>query len=406
MKRIDRNILYLLATVLLSACTSTDTELMMDESVIKKPNVIIAEIQEPVVYQQGITRSTLIYNYSEDRMKFSWGGGDVKLGVYPVGNDSKKSQPIPYRLERILSDLGGVFESEDKKVSLAKTKKYISLKPYFKKDDYSQIQLSYEGQTAEYSPQFFYYPKFSKNIGYLKDHPEKVEEYNIKYNESEARACQHLGEFDYLISAQTESATGDFYFKLRRVGVIARFYFKFGEEQYKDLVIESIRLAADKGNKPFNTQISLNASSAIDGENVSVKAIRNLKTSGFVELKYPKGLDLTQTDKNADDYYIYNNNCYIAAYMMLAPVDLSSLPSNVLLHIYVIGHKKSNSEEKVVLGSGDLKKPNLTPNMLYQWNTMDAKVEEPITFNLLNVQDWEEGSVFDNGTEGNGTSIW
>ncbi|MDO4992008.1 MAG: hypothetical protein Q4E26_03525 [Prevotellaceae bacterium] len=335
MKRIDRNILYLLATVLLSACTSTDTELMMDESVIKKPNVIIAEIQEPVVYQQGITRSTLIYNYSEDRMKFSWGGGDVKLGVYPVGNDPKKSQPIPYRLESILSDLGGVFESEDKKVSLAKTKKYISLKPYFKKDDYSQIQLSYEGQTAEYSPQFCYYPKFSKNIGYLKDYPEKVEEYNIKYNESEARACQHLGEFDYLISAQTESATGDFYFKLRRVGVIARFYFKFGEEQYKDLVIESIRLAADKGNKPFNTQISLNASSAIDGENVSVKAIRNLKTSGFVELKYPKGLDLTQTDKDADDYYIYNNSCYIAAYMMLAPVDLSSLPSDALLRIYV-----------------------------------------------------------------------
>lgn len=406
MKRIDRNILYLLATVLLSACTSTDTELMMDESVMKKPNVIIAEIQEPVVYQQGITRSTLIYNYSEDRMKFSWGGGDVKLGVYPVGNDPKKSQPIPYRLESILSDLGGVFESEDKKVSLAKTKKYISLKPYFKKDDYSQIQLSYEGQTAEYSPQFCYYPKFSKNIGYLKDHPEKVEEYNIKYNESEARACQHLGEFDYLISAQTESATGDFYFKLRRVGVIARFYFKFGEEQYKDLVIESIRLAADKGNKPFNTQISLNASSAIDGENVSVKAIRNLKTSGFVELKYPKGLDLTQTDKNADDYYIYNNSCYIAAYMMLAPVDLSSLPSNVLLHIYVIGHKKSNSEEKVVLGSGELNKPNLTPNMLYQWNTTKATVEEPITFNLLDVQDWEEGSVFDNGTEGNGTSIW
>lgn len=59
-----------------------------------------------------------------------------------------------------------------------------------------------------------------------------------------------------------------------------------------------------------------------------------------------------------------------------------------------------------MLGSGELNKPNLTPNMLYQWNTTKATVEEPITFNLLNVQDWEEGSVFDNGTEGNGTSIW
>lgn len=406
MKRIDRNILYLLATVLLSACTSTDIELMMDEPVMKKPNVIIAEIQEPVVYQQGITRSTLIYNYSEDRMKFSWGGGEVRLGVYPVGDDPRKSQPIPYRLESILSDLGGVFESLDKDVRLDQTKKHISLKPYIKLDGYSQIQLSYEGQTAEYSPQFCYYPKFSINKSYLDSHPDEVENYEKKYHESEARACQHLGDFDYLISAQTESDAGKFYFKLRRVGVIARFYLKFTDKQYEDMVIESIRLAADKGNKPFNTKISLNASSAVDGENVSVKAIRNLKTSGFVELKYPKGLDLTQTDKNADDYYIYNNSCYIAAYMMLAPVDLSSLPSDALLRIYVIGHKKSNNEEKVVLGSGELNKPNLTPNMLYQWNTTKAKVEEPITFNLLNVQDWEEGSVFDNGIEGSGTSIW
>lgn len=406
MKRIDRNIIYLLTTVLLSACTSKDAELMMDEYVMEKPNVVIAEIQEPVVYQHGITRSTLIYNYPEDRMKFSWGGGEVKLGVYPVGDDPRKSQPIPYRLESILSDLGGVFESLDKDVRLDQTKKHISLKPYFKLDGYSQIQLSYEEQTADYSPQFCYYPKFSINKSYLDNHPDEVENYEKKYHESEARACQHLGDFDYLISAQTESDAGKFYFKLRRVGVIARFYFKFTDKQYEDMVIESIRLAADKGNKPFNTKISLNASSAVDGENVSVKAIRNLKTSGFVELKYPNGLDLTQTDKNANDYYIYNNSCYIAAYMMLAPVDLSSLPSDASLRIYVIGHKKSNSEEKVVLGSGDLKKPNLTPNMLYQWNTMNATVEEPITFNLLNVQDWEEGSVFDNGTEGSGTSIW
>lgn len=406
MKRIDRNIIYLLTTVLLSACISKDAELMMDEYVMEKPNVVIAEIQEPVVYQHGITRSTLIYNYSEDRMKFSWGGGEVKLGVYPVGDDPRKSQPIPYRLESILSDLGGVFESLDKDVRLDQTKKHISLKPYFKLDGYSQIQLSYEEQTADYSPQFCYYPKFSINKSYLDSHPNEVENYEKKYHESEARACQHLGDFDYLISAQTESDAGKFYFKLRRVGVIARFYFKFTDKQYEDMVIESIRLAADKGNKPFNTKISLNASSAVDGENVSVKAIRNLKTSGFVELKYPNGLDLTQTDKNANDYYIYNNSCYIAAYMMLAPVDLSSLPSDASLRIYVIGHKKSNSEEKVVLGSGDLKKPNLTPNMLYQWNTTNATVEEPITFNLLNVQDWEEGSVFDNGTEGSGTSIW
>jgi hypothetical protein len=52
-----------------------------------------------------------------------------------------------------------------------------------------------------------------------------------------------------------------------------------------------------------------------------------------------------------------------------------------------------------------LTKKNLRAGYVYQWTTTPDE-EQPITFEVLTVQQWEEETGFTNSDEGKGTKDW
>ena len=64
-----------------------------------------------------------------------------------------------------------------------------------------------------------------------------------------------------------------------------------------------------------------------------------------------------------------------------------------------------NGEKVRTFYKAMLTKRNLLAGKAYQWTTTPDE-EEPITFEVLSVQQWEEETGFTNGDKGNGTQDW
>jgi len=86
---------------------------------------------------------------------------------------------------------------------------------------------------------------------------------------------------------------------------------------------------------------------------------------------------------------------------MIAPIDLRDAED---ISIYLKGHIGNNTY--YYKSKGELKKPNLTANMFYQWTSADNTDDGAIIFDEISVQDWERDVTYSNGEEGTGTSIW
>ena len=87
--------------------------------------------------------------------------------------------------------------------------------------------------------------------------------------------------------------------------------------------------------------------------------------------------------------------------MMIAPIDLSDAED---ISIYLKGHIGNNTY--YYKSKGELKKPNLTANMFYQWTSADNNGDPAIIFDHISVQEWERDVIYSNGEEGSGTGNW
>ena len=114
-------------------------------------------------YGNVVTRSALIYNYSEKKMHFSWDSGD-KIGVFAVNNDPARRQQIQYDLKKGAGTMAGSFDSYDTDVQAAieKDKSYLAFRPYSKVGNYAKLNVKYDEQTAKAYPKMKYFP-FSGN---------------------------------------------------------------------------------------------------------------------------------------------------------------------------------------------------------------------------------------------------
>ena len=318
-----------------------------------------------------MTRSALIYNYSEKKMHFTWESGDT-VGVFAVNDDASRRQQVHFNLTKGAGTKNGGFESSDESLrTIEKDKSYIAFRPYSKEDDYAKLDVKYEGQKAKAFPKMKYFP-FTGNTGKDVD----------KYNESEDSASAHLGKADYMVALPVvalEDRHCSFDFK--RMGAVVRFYLKCP----RAMEYEGLQLVAE--GKKFILEGQLDAYN---------REIVPVVTSNVQELQFSPALDMT--DKTSD--YYYNGSGYIISYMMIAPIDLSDAKS---LSIYLKG--KINGNTYYYKSKGELKKPNLTANMFYQWTSADNTDNPAIIFDEISVQDWEE-VIYSNGEEGTGTSIW
>ena len=364
-----KKIYILFAIAAMMASCSQD---VVEDSVFKGDEVF-ATLPE-LVDGNVKTRSALIYNSSDKKMHFTWEEGD-KIGVFAINNDAGRRQQVLFNLVKGEGTLAGGFEASDESMkNIEKDKQYIAFRPYSKEDDYAKLDLKYNAQVASAFPKMKYFP-FSGNTG--KD----VE----KYNKSEKAASAHLTNADYMVSSPT-TALEDRHcsFEFKRIGAVVRFYMK----SPNNIVYDGIQLVV-KGNKQFILTGMLEADR---------KEILPLITNNAIFLTFSPTLDLT--DENSD--YYYNGAGYIVSYMMIAPIDLSDAED---ISIYLKGHDRAGNSH-YYKSKGELKKPNLTANMFYQWTSADNSDDAAIIFDKITVQDWEKDVKYSNGEEGTGTSIW
>ena len=361
--------IVLLAIAAMMASCSQDA---IEDSVVHGDEVYVT-LQE---LDEGnmVTRTALTYNCLDKRIHFTWESGD-NVGVFALNDDPSKRQQVLFDLTNGAGTLSAGFVSADESVqTIEKDKKYIAFRPYSKEDDYSKLDVKYEGQTAKAYPKMKYYPFSAGNPNQDID----------KYNESEKAASAHLSKADYMASLPT-TALRDSYcaFQCKRLGVVVRFYLK----SPRNIIYEGIQLVA-RGKK-FTLTGVLEADKRI---------IYPLTTSNALNLTFSPTLDLTDT---SSEYY-HNGTGYIVSYMMIAPIDLRDAED---ISIYLKGHDNDNNTY-YYKSSGELEKPNLTANMFYQWTSRENFGDPAIVFEHISVQEWERDVIYSNGEEGSGTGNW
>ena len=112
---------------------------------------------------EGVTRSSLVYDYSLQKMHFTWEEDD-KLGVFPINDDPTKRQQIRFDIYSGAGTPAGFFDSYDNSVrAISKNKPYIAFRPYTTEDDYTKLNVKYSSQEAKAFPRMKYCPSFKDN---------------------------------------------------------------------------------------------------------------------------------------------------------------------------------------------------------------------------------------------------
>ena len=329
----------------------------------------------PELLDGSVTRSALVYNYSEKKMHFAWDSGD-KIGVFAINNDAARRQQIQYDLKKGAGTMAGSFDSYDTDVQadIKKNQSYLAFRPYSKIGNYAKLDVKYDEQTAKAYPKMKYFP-FPGNVN-----PDANAD---KYNASEAAASAHLTDADYMVAPPVVASVDHHCaFEFKRIGAVVRFYLKSPQP----MVYDGIQLVAK--NKQFVLTGMLDAQKRI---------ISPVTTSTAMFLTFSSPLDLTNT---SSEYY-YNGSGYIVSYMMIAPIDLTDAED---ISIYLKGHIGNNTY--YFKSQGELEKPNLTANMFYQWTSGDNNGDPAIVFDHISVQDWERDVIYSNGEGGTGTGTW
>lgn len=376
---------YITVFLTLTACTSEEA---LDNEQVKG---IVVEIVDPKGVGDGEpTRSSLAYDDATDVMVFSWHDADA-IGVFTYPDAEHSSQQkftqVPNDPENT-SHLR-VFKTPDDKLTLQQRCQYVSCFPYFEGHtmNYTNIPVDYTGQRQAKPVDFSYY-WYDKN--------------DEAYKESQPEASAHLSKYDFLCTGPTDPTPNlGIHFKLNRMGIIVRFWIVI--DPNNNYVYDELQLV--NRTKMFTTKATMDAAEC---------TLTPTEQSHMVNLQLGavgEGFDMTNKDNNGTrsktPFYHWsktsgNYTGYIMAYMMLAPVDLSAAETENSF-IYLVAHESGHTENKHYFKSSGLSKPNLTPNMFYKW-TPTLGDDTPIAVSEITVEEWREGTTFDNN--GTGTGSW
>lgn len=404
-----KNILTLTAAVLclaLVACSSDDVlEAGGVDAGYDGTSAII-----PSIEFEDLSRSSLVLEGG--KMKFSWQDDD-RIAIYPVykegaGQDFADGEN-PLQILQFLSgtardaedNIVGSFGQNGEKVKLftKNTSEYYAWSPYENAAHNkapeildSPMKMNFTGQTQAQNVE----------IGY------KGGDDNALYLASEANASAHLGKYDYLYAKATQAPTGYTLFEFKHLQATVRFYMEVPQPetmQVFDSIMVLHNFATNSEERKFTTK----------GEfDLATQTFNYIEQPRTVTLKFgEEGFDLRDYDASTDTYSTTysdkyklksNGKYYIIAYMQMYPVNM--IHDDILLPtLYLLGHKMVDGEKVRTYYKAKLTKKNLRAGYVYQWTTTPDE-EQPITFEVLTVQQWEEETGFTNGDEGKGTQDW
>lgn len=328
------------------------------------------------------SRSTYVFNNTSKGMDFGWVSGD-EIGVFPVNSQDPANQTQQVFSATTLnsqSNMSATFTAGDGKItSLEGSTQYLAYYPAITTydTDYTKIPVSYEHQVQwdNVNIKAFYADKTSAD-----------------YLISEKAACAHLPGYDYSVAAPvTSTKKGGADFTFTRMGSVVRFYLKAPDA----VIFDSLQVVNNQADFVLTADM-----------NVATASFSPKRTSHKVSLQFEGGFDLT--DKSSNHYRQYaspeQNVGYIIAYMMFAPIDLTSKINSTL---YLLGHKVVGGETVHLYyrATTALKPINIAQNKVQQWQLVNGD-DEPITFEPISVQEWYDGTTLNNGENGEGTQGW
>lgn len=384
---------YIATLLLLAACSSE--EAVIGDVTANEVVGIQVEIEDPKgIGDELISRASLAYDDAKDIMAFKWADDDV-IGVftYTEHTHSQQQKFSQVKGDPINTDNLRAFMTQDGALHVEKNYQYVSCFPYFADHqfDYTNIPVDYTGQRQMEPIDFSDY----------KQNPD------TKYKESQPKASAHLSDYDFLCTGVTDpTPTGGIHFKLNRMGAIVRFWIVL-DKNY-NYVYDELQLV--NNTKMFTTEATM------DAEKMTLTPTPT-KQSHIVSLKLgADGFDMTDVPENgkSSKFYYWNGSKHlgaIMAYMMLGPIDLKGT-SNIETDpgyvencvLYLVAHEKDDPKIKHYFKATGLSKPNLKPNIFYKWTVYPDK-DTPIEVSEITVEEWREGTTFDNGN-GNGTGSW
>lgn len=309
------------------------------------------------------TRSTFIFD--DDILKFSWGKGD-QLGLYPtyqlarqadeenqiLARDPGKTDPLSTQQGLFVCTEGGdntvhIDPSGEQADNFSWADGYLrtAYYPYKASNDpnattkvfYNAIPFDFSGQVQSgYVDMTAYYV----GTGSKNTNETKPGYTNQEYRDSEAKACAHLGKYDYMVSPEVQNNSGHIRFPLHHIGAIARFFLLAPEEQ---MILRSLKLVASK--PIFYTRCTVDLSSMRCNPGAANDGLHLLPASEYegepqihpdessktamLELKFPEGPEnMVKTLKQSEK--VYGN--YLIAYLMMYPVNTADAKE---LYVYL-----------------------------------------------------------------------
>lgn len=410
--------------------------------------------------EDPVAKSQFYFDRVNSKLFFTWVAGD-KIGIFPNNLEGEQAQfVLDSSVELQAYDgtgMTGVFEPVDKGADypILVTQKYFSYFPYINDDfSYDAVPVSYANQSQGANEKMYLY--FNRTTG----------DNAAQFLESEKAAAAHTSAYDFMVSEATSTLAAHVHFEYKHMGAMARFYMYTPEipETYEDgLYIDSLQVVNNDRNFIIDATMDISTQTLTS---VNSSRVMSLQFSPAIDMtNYGELSDNTlpsyqywRTTASGKKYG------YIMAYMMLAPVDLTAagienstlymitrkpkyyttvaayneakgtsldedafnaLKKHERMKIYETKEaynaakltslddaafnaltpvqKMKDYERKVYKAT--LSKINFEAGKHYQWNVTDAAEDEPITFQEITIQEWEEGTGFTN-TDGVGTEDW
>lgn len=380
----NKNIIYILLTLFVSVlvCQSCKKDEVPDEDDMPKINVEVPDLE---LDEEGIlpTRTSLAYVNASKKMLFNWENGD-RVGVFNVFSPASEARAtlFSYIPNSGAHDDGTTATARfiNSNYSFDQEHLWVAYCPALcvssgEGDDrvlitnYEEFQLTYRGQTQ------------SANGTPKGEYPDDTDSgYTL---ESEAKASQHLGAYDYLISDPSKpSEDGQMTFKFSHVGSTVRFYVLFPEGAFggngKVGRVTSMSVINEEGQLVSDVKLKIKPQTSITAVTPSYEEVENSKIT-------TKQLTLNFCDEQGEEGVEVPDYGYFIAYMKFYPVKLAA-GSYLHFTVMVDGVKK-------YFKSKPLTAKNMKPGKLYQWTTGDFNTPIELTATLLPWEDIQGGTI-------------
>lgn len=316
-----------------------------------------------------VTRST--FNFTGQGYVFGWTAGD-KIGLYPTTNndgpvDPEHSSQSLFICQGSSSQTTKIDYSDGNFVwdEIVRWTAYFPYSQGKEDETYANRTFSFKNQTQQALPEIGKYFDYEDATN-----PEDRNKYLNEYQLTEAKACKHLGDFDVMISPETQWVEGTrINFQLRHVGSFARFYLTKIEA---GLVIKDIKLICDKAI--FYEGGTFNLSSHpynADAPNFGVDLNRESDNCQISPSGDPvKMLQLNFTNTCVTKKTGTNNNWgpYVVGYLMMYPITYNPATDGNLFAYVTAYRQGDNSANEIHYVSVPLAAKTMESGKYYQWN--------------------------------------